>query len=67
MASKFVKVMSVLRDSLPQASEADIHKMAELVIFAAMGVERSESRPMGELMDEYEEELIAIAKAKLAD
>jgi len=67
MATKFGKVKTVLRDNLPQASEADIHRMAELVIFAAMGIERSSPRPMGELMDEYDEELIALAKTKLAD
>ena len=67
MATKFGKVKAVLRDSLPQASEADIHKMAELVIFAAMGIERTNTRPMFELMNEYDEELIALAKAKLAD
>lgn len=58
--TRFNKVKAVLRDNLPQASEDDIHRMAELVIFAAMGINL---RPMFELMEEEE----SLIKSKLAD
>jgi hypothetical protein len=55
---KLNKMVAVLREYHPDATKVDLVEMARHIYDALVG-DVETARPMGELMDEYEEELRA--------